>query len=231
MILRLRSGLRISIPPVFPWEAAKTDVIIRCKSVFHPFHLTSRLCLGFLDRYIGSVQCRSLLDVGCGSGILAIAAAARGVPLVIGLDIDMRAINASMDNARKNRLVVSPHWILGKVDALRADFDCVVANLPFDILVETAADLKRLLRPGGHLILSGFHDIHFHWVQQNILSEAMHLEEWSSGDVSFNAVPPSGSYTWLAIVVKALSQAPHHFRTTQESAVEYRTDGLSTPLS
>lgn len=199
MILRLSSGLTISIPPAFPWESRKVDLTIRNKSAFNPYHITSRLCLEFLDHCIGTFHCRSLLDVGCGSGILAIAAAAMGVPFVVGLDIDARAINASRFNETKNHLKVTPHWILGTAASIRGGFECVVANLPFDILMEAAADLKRLLLPGGRLILSGFHDIHFHCVRQDILSEDMRIEKWSSGDLSFGDVPPSGSYTWVAV--------------------------------
>ncbi len=208
MILRLPSGLTISIPPVFPWESRKADLTIRNRSAFYPYHITSRLCLEFLDHCIGTFHCRSLLDVGCGSGILAIAAAAMGVPFVVGLDIDARAINASRDNAIKNHLKVNPHWILGTAASIRADFECVVANLPFDILMEAAADLKRLLLPGGRLILSGFHDIQFHCILRNILSEDMRIEKWSSGDLSFADVPPSGSYTWLAVLAQRPLTSP-----------------------
>ena len=204
MILRLPSGLTIAIPPVFPWESGKAALTIRSRSAFYPYHVTSRLCLDLLDHCIGTFQCRSVLDVGCGSGILAMAAAALGVPFVVGLDLDARAINASRDNATRNHPEFTPHWLQGTAAALRAGFECVVANLPFDILMENAADLKRLLLPGGRLILSGFHDIQLHLVQRNILSEDMRIEKWLSGDLSFGAVPPSGSYTWLAVLAKSL---------------------------
>ncbi|GKT07463.1 50S ribosomal protein L11 methyltransferase [Desulforhabdus sp. TSK] len=208
MILRLPSGLTISIPPVLPWESRSAALTIRSRSAFYPYHITSRLCLALLDHCIKTFHIRSLLDVGCGSGILAIAAAAMGVPFVVGLDIDARAITVSRDNAARNRLQVPPHWILGTVASLRAGFECVAANLPFDLLLETAADLKRLLLPEGHLVLSGFHDIHFHGVQQNILAEELRIEKWSSGDLSFGELPPSGSYTWMAVWARRLAQKP-----------------------
>lgn len=209
MILRLPSGLTISIPPVLPWELRNVALTIRSRSAFYPYHITSRLSLDLLDHCIKTFHIRSLLDVGCGSGILAIAAAAMGVPFVVGLDIDPRAITVSRENAARNRLQVLPHWILGTAASLRAGFECVVANLPFDLLMETAADLKRLLLPEGHLILSGFHDIHFRAVQRNILAEELRIEKWSSGDLSFGEPPPSGSYTWMAVWARRLAQKPN----------------------
>jgi ribosomal protein L11 methylase PrmA len=132
-----------------------------------------------------------------------------GVPFVVGLDIDARAITVSRDNAAGNRLQVPPHWILGTVASLRAGFECVAANLPFELLMETAADLKRLLLPEGHLVLSGFHDIHFHGVQQNILAEELRIKKWSSGDLSFGEAPPSGSYTWMGVWARRLAHKPN----------------------
>lgn len=206
--MRLPSGLTISIPPVFPWESRKVALTIRSRSAFYPYHITSRLCLDLLDHCIKTFGVRSLLDVGCGSGILAIAAAAMGVPFVVGLDIDPRAIHVSRENTARNRLRAPPHWILGTVASLRAGFECVAANLPLDLLMENAPDLKRLLLPEGHLILSGFHDIHFRAVQRDILAEKLRIEKWSSGDLSFGEPPPSGSYTWMAVWARRLAQKP-----------------------
>jgi ribosomal protein L11 methylase PrmA len=199
--------LTISIPPVLPWESRKVALTIRSRSAFYPYHITSRLCLDLLDHCIKTFHVRSLLDVGCGSGILAIAAAAMGVPFVVGLDIDPRAIHVSRDNAARNRLQVPPHWILGTVASLRAGFECVAANLPLDLLMETASDLKRLLLPKGHLILSGFHDIHFQSVQRNILWDELRIEKGASGDLSFGESPPSGSYTWMAVWARRLAHS------------------------
>ena len=199
MLLKLPSGFKISIPPVFFWERRHARLSIRSRSVFHPDHITSRLCLELLDRHLSSLPCRSLLDIGCGSGILALAASRMGVPLVAGVDIDPRAIELSRENAVKNQLADRAHWVLGSTAALRGPFDCLVANLPYGVIDAVADDFPRLLDPEGHLILSGFHDIQWHEVNEKLAAAGMDIEHTCSGDRSFFGEPPSGSFTWMAI--------------------------------
>ena len=113
-------------------------------------HPTTRLCLRWLDEHIRGGE--SLLDYGCGSGILAIAAAKLGAAEVVGVDIDPQAITASHDNAELN--AVAAHFCLP--DALpKAQYDMVVANILTNPLKAMAPMLAGRVRRGGQLVLSG----------------------------------------------------------------------------
>jgi ribosomal protein L11 methyltransferase len=122
-------------------------------------HATTRLCLRWLR---GVVDARaSVLDYGCGSGILAIAAAKLGAHRVVGTDIDEQAVRASVDNARANRVVAA---FVG-VDALAHErFGVVVANILANPLRLLAPALAARTAPGGAIALSGILDAQVHEV-------------------------------------------------------------------
>jgi len=125
-------------------------------------HPTTRLCLSWLDeRYgAGELDGRRVIDFGCGSGILAIAAAKLGAGNILAIDHDPQALTATLDNAKSNG--VSKHiatclpgqwpaeWINchGKVDLL-------LANILANPLIELIEHFAELLRPGGLIVLSG----------------------------------------------------------------------------
>ncbi len=113
-------------------------------------HPTTRLCLRWLDQRLVAGQ--SLLDYGCGSGILAIAAVKLGAGPVYGVDIDEQAVRSSQDNATLNR--VSIDWRSTRQPAPPA-CDVVVANILATPLKLLAPMLESLVRPGGDLILAG----------------------------------------------------------------------------
>jgi ribosomal protein L11 methyltransferase len=119
-------------------------------------HPTTRLCLAALERLAdaGRVTGR-VLDVGCGSGILSIAAAALGGTSVLGVDTDPIAIEATLANARRNRQARRVRARLGSVPTGRGPFDLVLANLVASLLVALAAELAAEVRPGGTLVASG----------------------------------------------------------------------------
>jgi ribosomal protein L11 methyltransferase len=207
MILRLPSGLRISIFPCFPWETRHPCLVVKSGSAFYPGHVTTKLCLDLMDDLIRPGRCRSLLDVGCGSGILALAAAYLGVPCVVGLDVDPRAVETAKENAGKNLLAENIHWLAGTTASVRGSFDSIAANLPFRVLIDLLPELAGLLKPRGRLIISGFQDIEFHAVKRGLASMGLEIEAHASGDQSFFGVPPSGSFTWMAILAKYTGRA------------------------
>ena len=97
---------------------------------------------------------RAVLDVGTGSGILAVAASALGAGPVVAVDVDPEAIGVAAANARVNRVAVEV--VGGTVAAIRGMFDLVVANLGgADAPISWAPDLGAVLRPGGTLVLAG----------------------------------------------------------------------------
>lgn len=113
-------------------------------------HPTTRLCLEWLERTITPGV--SVLDYGCGSGILAIAAARFGAAEVLGVDIDAQAVAIARDNARRNR--VRAHFT-DSANALQGQFDIVIANILSNPLKALAPALCAHVRPGGMLALSG----------------------------------------------------------------------------
>lgn len=113
-------------------------------------HPTTRLCLRWLDAHLTGGE--TLLDYGCGSGILAIAAAKLGSARVDGVDIDAQAVTASRDNADLND--VAAHFYLpGEIAP--GQYDVVVANILTNPLKGMAPLLAGRVRAGGQLVLSG----------------------------------------------------------------------------
>lgn len=116
-------------------------------------HPTTAMCLEYLDGF--DIKGRTVIDYGCGSGILAIAALKLGAGKVIGIDIDPQAIQASRDNAVRN--AVSENFELYLVDERPAELqaDLVVANILAGPLRELAPLLSTLVKDHGHIALSG----------------------------------------------------------------------------
>lgn len=113
-------------------------------------HPTTRLCLEWLDTHLRGGE--SVLDYGCGSGILAIAAAKLGAARVMGVDIDPQAVSAANDNARANDVGAQ---FVDVADAVQGHFDIVVANILSNPLRLLAPALAAHVAPGGSLVLSG----------------------------------------------------------------------------
>lgn len=116
-------------------------------------HPTTRLCLEWLCDTVQGGE--SLLDYGCGSGILAIAAARLGAQSVLGVDIDDNALLAARDNAQTNQVELT---LRHSREPLEETFDCVVANILTNPLCVLAPLLAARVAPGGRLALSGVLD-------------------------------------------------------------------------
>lgn len=113
-------------------------------------HPTTRLCLEWLESHVrGGV---SVLDYGCGSGILAIAAAKLGASEVVGVDVDPQAVTSSASNAERNAVVARFHDARSELPGV---FDLVVANILSNPLKVLAPAICAHVRPGGSLALSG----------------------------------------------------------------------------
>jgi ribosomal protein L11 methyltransferase len=115
-------------------------------------HATTAMCLEWLDSL--DLRGRTLLDYGCGSGVLAIAAIKLGCEHAHAMDIDPQAVLATRRNAAQNgaqkRLTVT-----SSAERVEGQFDVVVANILAGPLAELAADIVNHLQPGGRLGLSG----------------------------------------------------------------------------
>lgn len=115
-------------------------------------HPTTAMCLEWLDSV--DLTGKTLLDYGCGSGILAIAALKLGCSRVTGMDIDPQAVTATRQNAADNGLGEALS-VTGSPDGIEGEFDVVVANILAGPLVQFADCITSLLAGGGMLALSG----------------------------------------------------------------------------
>lgn len=113
-------------------------------------HPTTRLCLAWLDANLGGGE--HVLDYGCGSGILAIAAIKLGAAHAAGVDIDVGALLAARQNAMQNRVAVKFESAERPVSST---YDVVLANILANPLLLLAPLLAQATRGGGHIVLSG----------------------------------------------------------------------------
>ncbi len=127
-------------------------------------HATTRLCLQALERLVEPGM--RVLDLGCGSGILSIAALLLGADSAFGCDIDDKAVDVAYENAAlngigKDRYTVRAGDVLSD-RKLRADmgagYDIVVANIVADVIIALAATARDLMAPGGYFLCSGIID-------------------------------------------------------------------------
>jgi ribosomal protein L11 methyltransferase len=118
-------------------------------------HPSTRLILGTLGGAGRHLAGKRVLDVGCGSGVLAVAAARRGAH-VTAVDISQRAIEATGANARHNGVADQIDVSDSPIEAIDGSFDLVLANIHAPVLMDMARDFRRLRAPGATLTISGF---------------------------------------------------------------------------
>lgn len=156
----IQIGERIWVVP--SWHETPTDPKAICLAVDPGLafgtgsHPTTHLCLLWLEQNT-ELQNQSLLDYGCGSGILAIAAAKLGCNPVVGTDIDPQAMIAARSNAEINNTVI--RFVLPNENApelaAQTKYDIVMANILANPLQVLAPALVNKMRPGGKIVLSG----------------------------------------------------------------------------
>jgi len=148
-------GERLLITP--SWEPEQAAHVGRKRLVLDPglafgtgSHPTTALCLRWLDAHLRGAE--RVIDYGCGSGILAIAAGLLGATSIDAIDIDPQALIATKENAKRNRVDLQTH--LTRADRL-APADMVLANILAAPLKLLAPALESLVKPGGYLVLAG----------------------------------------------------------------------------
>ncbi len=147
----------ITIAP--PWDVKTGLTVVICPSMGFGtgHHATTRLVLKALQEL--PVLGRTVLDIGCGSGVLAIAAAKLGARAALGIDIDPDALANAKENLRLNGLDALSGRVRFEERDLREialQADIVLANLTGSLLERSGARLAQLVDTNGHLIVSGF---------------------------------------------------------------------------
>jgi len=169
----------------------RIEIIIDPKMAFGTGgHETTRLCLEILERM--DVGKKSVLDAGCGSGVLSIAAAKLGAARVVGFDND----SDSVENARENVTIngVEDRIVIEKADLTHYEpgrFSIVFANIISSILIRSLGRFQTFLEPGGRVVFSG------------LLSDEETLFICHLENKGFAVIDVSRLNEWIAVTVKA----------------------------
>ena len=155
----LRVSARLVICPTWrSYRPREVEAVIRLDpgmAVGTGQHPPTRMCLRALEELLRPGM--DVLDLGTGSGILALAAAKLGAASVLALDIDPQAAVVARENVRLNGLEAVVQVGEGGLDeTLSTAFDLAMANISAPVIVEMASTLAEVLRPGGVLIVAGF---------------------------------------------------------------------------
>lgn len=153
-------GTRLVIHPSWiDWPATGNEALLTLdpgQAFGTGTHATTGLCLEALsDHFESTCPPRRVLDVGTGSGILAMAAAALGAEAVVACDIDSDACRVAAENIQKNRLTHQISITDNPLDEIPGQYDLVLANILAGENIRLAANLVKRLAPHGRLVLSG----------------------------------------------------------------------------
>jgi ribosomal protein L11 methyltransferase len=197
----LRIGRRLVIQPTWREHQPKPDDVVLALDPGMAFgtglHPTTRLCLEGVERWAdeGLFEHARVLDVGCGSGILAIAAARLGAPEVLGVDTDPVAVQATHANAALNGCSDAVSARRGSLPVAEAPFDLVLANLIASLLVSIAGELGASVAAGGRILCSGIFVDRESEVRASLEGAGLRISgSWREGDwVALEARAPGGA--------------------------------------
>lgn len=116
-------------------------------------HPTTAMCLDWISE--ADMDGKTIIDYGCGSGILAIAGLKRGAEYAWGVDVDPRAVEASESNAKSNGVLNRFESLFPVQLSIAHRADIVVANILSDVIIELSETLKRCVKPEGYILLTG----------------------------------------------------------------------------
>ena len=146
-------------------------------------HATTSLCLEILENKISEEH--SVLDVGTGSGILAIASMLLGAKSAVGVDIDALSVQTANENARRNNVQQGTEFIVGDLaDKISGKYDVVCANIVADVIIRLFDNIGNFMKNDGVLIISGIIDIRAEEIERSAREHGFKIienhtrEEW-----------------------------------------------------
>jgi ribosomal protein L11 methyltransferase len=145
----------LRIAPMDAEPSPRTLRLVDSSAFGTGLHPTTALCLEALADLVSRTRPDAMLDVGTGSGILALSALVLGTPRAYGVDVDEHAVQTAAANARLNALDDRLQVTLGGPDAVAGSWPLVVANVMAAPLIEMASTLVQRVGHHGHLVLSG----------------------------------------------------------------------------
>lgn len=183
-------------------KAGEDCLVLKTSRSFPPAHPSTKAALTILCR-LNIKKGARILDIGCGSGILGLAAALRNGGTALGCDIWMGAIWASVQNITLNEMQDRFHLFCGSVDAVEGEFDLVLANLQAATHEEMFDHYCRLL-PGKNdlLVVSGFDDIQAASVKKELTQRGFVVIDKAKVYGTTAALSPETSYTWMGFGLK-----------------------------
>jgi|GEM_PF-260239 len=189
-------------PPGFSSSGEVRVLVIDPGGAFPLGHPTTRLCLDLLVKAFEVQPAGRLLEIGCGSGVLSLAAALLGVPQVLAVDIAWPAVQASRENARRLGLHQAVSLIQGSSDCLMGAFGMVVANLPMAVQLAKATELAALAGPDGRLLLSGFREPDEATLLPTYRQQGWELQERVVKYFSHPELPATVNFNWVAWLLR-----------------------------
>lgn len=152
-------------------------------------HATTSLCLELLQNYI--VEDTKMLDIGCGSGILAIASVLLGAKNAIGVDIDAQSVKTAKENAQINNISKNCEFIVGDLaDKITGKYKVICANIVADVIIKLFENVSNFMEEDGVFIISGIIDIR----KDEVLSKAK--------ECGFTVLEEQYRENWCAFVLK-----------------------------
>ena len=180
--------------PITLSDGSKRSIVINPGWAFGKgFHPTTQLCIKVLENLFSKEDSGidSMLDVGCGSGILAICAGALGAKKLTGLDIDNIIVSEARKNVCTNGLEQQIDIVLGSVEDLDSEYDLVTANVLIGSMLPMSEGLKNRTKAGGLMLLSGIKS-----ADSNIV-----LSRFT--EFGFNCIYSDSDKEWSAFLLRA----------------------------
>ena len=158
--------------------AAKYDIVIDPKMSFGTgHHETTSLMIGELLKI--ELEGKTVLDMGCGTSVLAILASQRGAKKIVAIDIDTWCVENSIENIALNR-VENIEVLLGGAELLKdMQFDIILANINRNILLADMAKYAACLSSGGELYMSGFYEEDIHLIEAEAFNHNLQLNDFT----------------------------------------------------